>query len=124
MVTKRPSAVLMSVYLIQLYAVEKERRSKYRTLMKKIHANLRKHADDLPELVSYKTFEAGSEGPMIRFVEMFEFADQDGRERFFRRFSEARWLRTLSEHFHDVVDRSKLQNLTWTGFLKDEWFVR
>ncbi len=114
----------MSVYLVQLYAVEKEKKSKYRTLMKKIHANLRTHSGDVPELVSYRTFEAGIEGPMVRFVEMFEFTDQTGRERFFRRFSEAKWLRSLAQHFGDVVDRSKVQNSTWTEFLKEDWFVR
>lgn len=114
----------MSIYLVQLYMVEKEKKSKYRALMKKIHANLRKHADDLPELLSYKTFEAGTEGPMIRFAEMFEFTDQEGRERFFRRFSQSRWLRSLADHFNDVVDRSRLQNFAWTEFLRDEWFLR
>jgi len=114
----------MSIYLVQTYAVEKEKRSKYRTLMKKIHGNLKKHSEDMPELVSYRTFEAGTEGPLIRFVEMFEFEDQDGRERFFRRFTEARWLRALAQHFGDVVDRARVENLTWTEFLRDEWFIR
>ena len=114
----------MSIYLVQTYAVEKEKKSKYRTLMKKIHANLKKHSDDLPELVSYKTFEAGTEGPLVRFVEIFEFEDQDGRERFFRRFTEARWLRALAQHFEDVVERARVENLTWTEFLRDEWFIK
>jgi hypothetical protein len=114
----------MSMFLVQTYSVEKGKRSKYRTLMKRIHKNLSKHADEMPELLAYRTFEAGAEGPMIRFVEMFEFEDQDGRERFFRRFTEARWLRSLAQHFGDVVDRSSVNNAAWTEFLKDEWFVR
>jgi hypothetical protein len=117
-------AETMSVYLVQMYMVERDKKSKYRTLMKKIHVNLRKHADDLPELISYRTYEAGVEGPMVRFVEVFEFTDQDGRERFFRRFAEARWLRALGEHFGDVVERARVQNLAWTEFLRDDWFVR
>ena len=54
----------------------------------------------------------------------YEFQDQDGRERFFRRFTEARWLRSLAQHFGDVVDRARVENLTWTEFLRDEWFDR
>ena len=119
-----PAALVMSIFLVQTYLVEREKKSKYRLMMKKIHQNLRKHADDLPELLAYRTYEAGVEGPLIRFVEMFEFEDQDGRERFFRRFTEARWLRALSRHFGDVVDRSRVQNVAWMEFLKEEWFVR
>lgn len=114
----------MSIYLVQVYSVEREKRGKYRALMKKIHANLGKHSEDLPELLSYKTFEAGVEGPMIRFVESFEFTDQDGRERFFRRFTEAKWLRSLARHFEDVVERSRVENMVWSEFLRDEWFQR
>ena len=119
-----PSAPVMSIFLVQTYAVEREKKSKYKAMMKKIHQNLRKHADDLPELLAYRTFESGVEGPLIRFVEVFEFEDQDGRERFFRRFTEARWLRALAQHFGDVVDRSRVQNVVWTEFLREEWFVR
>lgn len=114
----------MSIYLVQTYAVEKGKRSKYGALMKRIHTNMRKHSEEIPELVSYKTFEAGEEGPLVRFVEMFEFADQDGRERFFRRFTESRWLRSLGRHFNDVVERARVENQVWTDFLEDQWFSR
>jgi len=116
--------VPMSVYLLELYPLENDKRSKYRVLMKKIHAGLRAHAEEMPELLSYRTFEAGSEGPMARFAEIFEFTDQDGRERFFRRFSEAKWLQGLAKDFYEVVDRSKMQNVTMSEFLKDDWLIR
>jgi hypothetical protein len=114
----------MSVYLLELYPLENEKRSKYRALMKKIHASLRAHAEEIPEVLSYRTFEAGSEGPMAKFAEIFEFTDQDGRERFFRRFSEAKWLQGLAKDFYEVVDRSKMQNVTLSEFLRDDWLSR
>ncbi len=114
----------MSVYLLELYPLQNEKRSKYRALMKKIHASLRAHAEEIPELLSYRTFEAGSEGPVGRFAELFEFTDQDGRERFFRRFSEARWLQGLARDFYEVVDRSKMEIVTLSEFLRDDWLIR
>jgi len=114
--------IVVTIYFVELYVVKKDKKNKYKALMKKIHKSLREHAGDLPELLSYRTFEAGTEGPLTRFVEMFEFADQDGRERFFRRFSETKWLRTLEQHFHELVPRCR--KIAWAEFLRDEWLVR
>jgi len=111
-----------TIFFVELYEVNKDRKSKYRTLMKKIHRSLRQHARDLPELLSYRTFEAGKSGVRTRFVEMFEFADQDGSKRFFARFSKTEWLRALQQEFHKLVPRCP--GFTWTEFLKDEWLVR
>ncbi len=114
----------MSIFFVEVYVSEKENRGKYRALMKKIQKSLHEHSADIPELLSYRTFEAGTEGPLIRYVEMFEFPDQESRERFFGRFSGAKWLRGLSQEFFELVSDSKMQKLTWTEFLKDGWFSR
>ena len=109
----------MVVYFVEWYQVKKDRKQKYKALMKKIHRSLRKHKRDLPELLSYKTYEAGRAGSYTNFVEMFEFANQKSMNRFFGRFSKASWLRTLQHEFHKLVP--KCSGLTWKEFLKDEW---
>lgn len=92
--------------------------------MKKIHKSLHQHNRDVPELLSYKTFEAGRKGSLTRFVEMFKFANQKGMNRFFGGFSKTQWLRALQQSFFELVPRRKIQTLTWTPFLKDEWLTR
>jgi hypothetical protein len=114
----------MAIFFVELYEVNKDKKSKYGVLMKRIYRGLRQHAKDLPELLSYKTFEAGKEGTKMRFVEMFEFADQNGSKRFFGRFSKTEWLRALQQEFYELVPRSRMQVYAWTEFLKDEWLVR
>jgi hypothetical protein len=112
----------LTIYFVELYVVKKDRKRKYKALMKKIHKSLHQHRRDVPELLSYKTFEAGRRGSLANFVEMFEFANQNGMNRFFGRFSKASWLRTLQQEFHKLVP--KCSGLTWTEFLKDEWLTR
>ena len=110
----------MTVYLVESYPVKKDRIGRYRAVMRRIHRNLRQHRRDVPELLSYKTFEAGRERSLTRFVEMFEFKNQHGMDRFFRRFPKTQWLKTLQQDFFKVVPRSTMQVSTWREFLSDE----
>jgi hypothetical protein len=114
--------VVLTVYFVELYVVKKDRKRKYKALMKKIHKSLYQHKRDVPELLSYKTFEARSRDSLANFVEMFEFANQRSMNRFFGRFSKASWVRALQQEFHKLVP--KCSGLTWTELLKDEWLVR
>ena len=114
--------VIVTIYFVESYTIKKDRKRKYKALMKKIHKSLRQHKRDVPELLSYKTFEAGKEGSLTRFIEMFEFANQKSMKKFFGRFSKTRWLRALQQDFHKLVPRCP--GLSWTEFLKDEWLVR
>jgi len=116
--------VVLAIYSVEWYAVRKHRKRKYKALMKKIHKSLHQHKTDVPELLSYKTFEAGREGPLTNFVEMFEFANQKGMNRFFGRFSKTQWLRALQQDFFELVPRRTMQTLTWAEFLRDEWLTR
>lgn len=112
----------MTIYFVESYTVKKDRNRKYKALMKKIHESLRQHKRDVPELLSYRTFKAGKEGSLTRFVEMFEFANQKAMKKFFGRFPKTRWLGALQQDFHKLVPRCP--GLTWTELLKDEWLVR
>jgi hypothetical protein len=114
--------VVVPIYFVESYAVKKDRKRKYKALMKRIHKSLRQRRRDVPELLSYKTFEAGKEGSLTSFVEMFEFADQKSMNKFFGRFSKTKWFRALQQEFHKLVPRCP--GLAWTEFLKDEWLVR
>jgi hypothetical protein len=100
--------------------------AKYRTVMRRIHRNLRQHRRDVPELLSYNTFNAGRERSLTRFVELFEFTNQRGMNRFSRRFSKTQWLKTLQQDFFEVVPggRCRMQVSTWKDFLKGEWLSR
>lgn len=114
----------MTIYFVEWYPVKKDSKRKYKTLMKKIHESLRKHKRDVPELLSYKTFEARGEGSLTSFVEMFEFANQESMDKFFGRFSKTPWLHALQLAFFELVPRRTMQTLVWTEFLKDQWLVR
>jgi hypothetical protein len=114
----------VTIYFVEWYPLKKDRKQKYSALMKKIHKSLRRHKRHVPELLSYKTFEGGGEGSLTSFVEMFEFANQKGMNRFFGRFSKTEWLRTLQKAFFELVPRRSIRTLTWTPFLKEEWFIR
>jgi hypothetical protein len=114
----------LTIYLVEAYPLKKDRKRKYKAVMKRIHRSLRHHKRDVPELLSYRTFEAGREGSLTRFVEVFEFANQKSMNGFFGRFSETRWLRALQQDFFEVVPRRTMQAFTWTEFLMDEWFTR
>jgi hypothetical protein len=92
--------------------------------MRRIHKSLRQHRRDVPELLAYKTFEAGRDGSLRRFVELFEFKNQQDMNRFFGRFSKTQWLKTLQQDFFEVVPRRSMQVSTWNEFLGDEWFTR
>ena len=113
----------MTIYLVELYTIKKDRKRKYGTLMKKIHKSLPQHKKDVPELLSYKTYEAGREGSLTSYVEMFEFANQKSMDKFFKRFSKTKWLRVLQQEFFELVPRRKMQAFTWTEFLRNQWFV-
>jgi hypothetical protein len=115
---------LLTIYFVEWYPVKRDTRRKYKALMKKIHMSLRQHKRQVPELLSYKTFDAGREGSPTTFVEMFEFANQKSMNKFFGRFSKTQWLRTLQQHFFELVPRRTIRKLTWTELLKDEWLVR
>lgn len=114
----------MSVYTYEIYEVEKDRKRDYQILMTKIHTSLREHADEIPELLSYRTFEARAEGSRTLSVELFEFADERSSEEFFGRFRNTEWLKTLQKQCLEIVDPSKMTVHTWTGFLEKDWFVR
>ena len=114
----------VTIYFVEWYPLKKDRKQKYGVLMKKIHNSLHKRKRDLPELLSYKTFEGGREGSLTSFVEMFEFANQKGMNKFFGRFSKTEWLRALQQDFFELVPRRSVRTLTWTPFLKDEWLTR
>ena len=114
---------MLTIYLVELYTVEKDRKRKYSALMKKIHKSLRQHKKDVPELISYRTYEAGTEGSLTSYVEMFEFANQKSMNRFFGKFSKMQWLRDLQQDFFELVPKRTMQVLTWIEFLKDEWLT-
>jgi hypothetical protein len=115
---------MLTIYLVEMYPLRKDRKQKYKALMKKIHRSLHQHKRDVPELLSYKTFEAGREGSLTSFVEVFEFANQRSMDKFFGRFSNTQWLLALQQDFFEVVPRRTMQTFTWTEFLRDEWFTR
>lgn len=112
----------MPVYLVETYLVGKNRAKKYTALMRRIHRSLRKHSDEIPELVSYKTSTAGMKGSKSRFVEVSEFTDLVGERKFIGRFAETKWLGTLGRVFHQIV--RKPTSAIWGEFLKGAWFVR
>jgi hypothetical protein len=114
----------LTVYLVESYPVKKDRIGRYRAVMRRIHKGLREYRRDVPELLSYKTFEAGRQGSVRRFVELFEFTDQQGMNRFFGRFPKTQWLKTLGQDFFKVVPRRAIQMSMWNEFLSDEWFTR
>ena len=114
----------MSVFMFEVYEVEKGSKRRYELLMGKIHRSLREHADEIPELLSYRTFEAHPNGSPSLSVELFEFADEKGSERFSMRFRNTAWLKSLQKQFFEIVDRRKMTIHTWTGFLETDWFVR
>jgi len=114
----------VTIYFVEWYLVKNDRKRKYKALMKKIHKSLRKHKRDAPELLSYKTYEAGREGALTNFVEMFEFANQKSMNKFFGRFSKTQWLRDLQRAFFELVPKRTMQTVTWTEFLEDEWLTR
>ena len=114
----------MSVHLFEMYQVEKDKKRSYDILMSKIHSSLREHADEIPELLSYRTFEARAEGSPMMLVELFEFVDEKGSSTFSGRFSETEWLRSLQKQFFEIVDRRKMMVYAWKGFLPKEWFTR
>lgn len=116
--------VVLTIHFGELYAVKKDRKRKYKSLMKKIHKSLHQHKRGVPELLSYKTFESGREGSLTTFVEMFDFANQKSMNRFFGRFSKTQWLRALQQDFFELVPRRKMRRATWTEFLADEWLTR
>jgi hypothetical protein len=66
----------LTIHFVEWYAVKKDRKRKYKALMNKIHRSLRQHKREVPELLSYKTFDAGREGSLTSFVEVFEFANR------------------------------------------------
>jgi hypothetical protein len=114
----------LTIYLVESYPIKRSRTRKYRAIMRRIHRGLRQHQRDVPELLSYRTFETGKEGSERRFVEFFEFKNQQGMNRFFERFSKTKWLKTLQEDFFKVVPRRTMQASTWREFLSDEWLTR
>jgi hypothetical protein len=116
--------VVLTIYLVESYPIKKNRMRKYRAVMRRIHKSLRQYRRDVPELLSYKTFEAGREVSLTRFVELFEFKNQQGMNRFFRRFSKTRWLKTLQQDFFKVVPRRTMLVSIWSEFLSNEWFTR
>lgn len=116
--------MVVSVYTFEIYEVEKDRKRSYQLLMGKILKSLREHADEIPELLSYRTFESRANGSPTLSVELFEFADEESSEEFFGRFRNTPWLSSLQKEFFEIVDRSKMTVHTWTGFLEDDWFVR
>jgi len=115
---------VLTVYFVEWYVVRKDRRRKYKALMKKIHKSLHQRRRDMSELLSYKTFEAGREDSLTTFVEMFEFANQESMNKFFGKFSNTRWLRALQQAFFELVPRRSIRTLAWTPFLRDEWLTR
>jgi hypothetical protein len=112
----------LTIYFVESYLIKKNRMLKYRAVMRRIHRNLRQHRRDVPELLSYKTFNAGRERSLTRFVELFEFKNQQGMNRFFGRFPKTQWLKTLQQDFHEVVPRCP--GSTWKEFLSEEWLTR
>jgi len=114
----------VTIYFVEWYSIKKDRKRKYKALMNKIHKSLRQHKRDVPELLSYKTFEAGTKGFLTSFIEMFAFANQKSMNKFFVRFSKTQWLRDLQQDFFELVPRRTMQTLTWTEFLKHEWLTR
>lgn len=114
----------MTIYLVEWYPVKKDRKRKYSALMKRIHKSLHQHRRDVPELLSYKTFEAGREGSVTTFVEMFEFGSQKSMNKLFGRFPKTEWLRALQKRFFELVPRRTIQEFRWSEFLKDEWLTR
>jgi hypothetical protein len=113
----------MTIYLVEVYPVKRNRMRKYRAVMRRIHRNLRQHRRDVPELLSYKTLKAGRERSLTRFVELFEFRNQQGMNRFFGRFPKTQWLKTLQQDFFEVVPRRTMQVSMWGEFFSDEWFT-
>jgi hypothetical protein len=59
-----------------------------------------------------------------RFVELFEFTNQQGMSRFFGRFPKTKWLKNLQRDFFKVVPRRTMKVTTWKDFLKGEWLSR
>ena len=116
--------IVVSVFVFEMYEVEKNKKRSYGVLMGKIHRSLREHADEVPELLSYRTYEAQANGSATMSVELFEFPNEEGSNRFFGRFSETEWLQTLQKQFFEIVDRQKMTVQKWTGFLSDKWFTR
>jgi len=114
----------VSVYTFEVYQVEKDRKRRYELLIGRIHRSLREHSEEIPELLSYRTFEARPDGSPSLSVELFEFADEKGSEEFFGRFQNTAWLKSLQRQFFEIVDRGRMTIHTWTGFLENDWFVR
>jgi hypothetical protein len=61
----------LAIYLVESYPVKKDRIGNYRVLMRRIYKSLRQYRRYVPELLAYKTFEAGRERSLTRFVELF-----------------------------------------------------
>jgi len=116
--------VVLTICLVELYTIKKDRKRKYSALMKKIHRNLRRHKRSLPELLSYKTYEAGRKGSLTSYVEMFEFANHKSMDKFLARFSKTKWLRALQQDFFELIPKRKMKVSTWADFLANEWLTR
>lgn len=112
----------MTCCVVETYQVPEPDLPAYRALMKGIHQTLNAHRREIPELLSYRTFTAGDVDSGARFVELFEFATDEDRDRFFAKLGEADWLRALADRFHRIVP--ECPSVRWAGFLAEEWLVR
>ena len=112
----------MTCWVVETYPVGESAVPTYQALMEDIHRTLRAERDQVPELLSYRTFTADPTGAVRKFVEVFEFADEEDRQRFFARLAQPGRLRALADRCHEIVPEVALE--TWSGFLPEEWLVR
>ncbi len=107
----------MSVFLVQKYVIQADRRGRFKPLLKEFLAYKEAHAELFKGLRTWKLFKQNLGDPSDLYIEMWEYEDITGMDAINKRIFADVGMKKISDEFHDIIEPATFSQSIWNAIV-------